>query len=92
MVALKKRTMCRQERGCLWCFAAFAVALCVAPHPAAIAKESGSVQNAVQNDRDEDPKAALITLKNAIRKSPQDAALHVKIARLYFQLGRFRVG
>ena len=87
MVALKKRTMCRQERGCLWCFAAFAVALCVAPHPAAIAKESGSVQNAVQNDRDEDPKAALITLKNAIRKSPQDAALHVKIARLYFQLG-----
>ena len=37
--------------------------------------------------KDEDPKAALITLKNAIRKSPQDPALHVKIARLYFQIG-----
>ena len=59
----------------------------MAPHPAAIAKDSGSVQDAVQNPRDEDPKAALITLKNAIRKSPQDPAIHLKIARLYFQLG-----
>jgi tetratricopeptide (TPR) repeat protein len=87
MVAVKKRTMRRQGRGCLWCFAAFAVTLCLAPHPAAIAKDSGSVQNAVKNARDEDPKAALITLKNAIRKSPQDALLHLKIARLYFRLG-----
>ncbi len=41
----------------------------------------------MQNPRDADLKAALITLKNAIRKSPQDPAVHVKIARLYFQIG-----
>ncbi len=41
----------------------------------------------MQNPEDENPKAALITLKNAIRKSPQDPAVHVKIARLYFQIG-----
>jgi cytochrome c-type biogenesis protein CcmH/NrfG len=28
----------------------------------------------------------LPTLKNAIRKSPQDPAIHVEIAKLYFQL------
>jgi len=47
----------------------------------ALFKEAG------QNLTDEDPKAALITLKNAIRKSPQDPAIHLEIARLYFQLG-----
>jgi hypothetical protein len=35
----------------------------------------------VQCPKDEDPKAAQITLKNAMRKS-----LHVEIAKLYFQL------
>src|SRR5205085_8491399 len=64
-----------------------AVALCVSPYPVAIAKNSTSVQEAVQSPKDEDPKAALITLKNAIRKSPQDPAIHVESAKLYFQLG-----
>src|SRR5206468_11605541 len=50
-------------------------------------KDFGSVQGAAQYLKDEDPKAPLITLKNAIRKSPQDPAIHVEIARLYFQLG-----
>jgi Tfp pilus assembly protein PilF len=40
----------------------------------------------VQCPKDEDPKAAQITLKNAMRKSPQDPAIHVEIAKLYFQL------
>ncbi len=77
--------MSRLHRNCLWCAIAFA--LCVSPYVAAIANDSGSRQDAVQSSKDEEPKAALITLKNAIRKSPQDAALHVKIAKLYFQLG-----
>jgi Tfp pilus assembly protein PilF len=39
----------------------------------------------VQCPKDEDPKAAQITLKNAMRKSP-NPAIHVEIAKLYFQL------
>jgi putative PEP-CTERM system TPR-repeat lipoprotein len=77
--------MSRRHRSCLWCAIAFA--LCLSPYLAAIANESGSRQDAVQYSKDEEPKAALITLKNAIRKSPQDAALHVEIARLFFRLG-----
>ncbi len=79
--------MSELHRTFLWHSVAFAVALCVSPYPAASAKDSGAVQDVVQNPKDEDPKAALITLKNAIRKSPQDPAVHVKIARLYFQIG-----
>ena len=79
--------MSQLQRGCLWHSVAFAVALCISPYPAAIAKDFGSVQDVVQSPKDEDPKAALITLKNAIRKSPQDPAIHVKLAKLYFQIG-----
>jgi putative PEP-CTERM system TPR-repeat lipoprotein len=79
--------MSQLQRGCFWLSAAWAVALCLAPYPAAIAKDSGSVQDAVQYPKDEDPKSALITLKNAIRKSPQDPAIRVEIAKLYLQLG-----
>ena len=79
--------MSRLQRGCRWLSAAWAVALCLATYPAAIAKDSGPAQDAVQYPKSEDPKAALITLKNAIRKSPQDPAIHIEIARLYFRLG-----
>ena len=79
--------MSHLHSNCLWHSVAFAVGLCVSPYPAAIAKDSGSVQDVVQYRKDEDPKAALITLKNAIRKSPQDPAIRVEIAKLYFQLG-----
>jgi Tfp pilus assembly protein PilF len=79
--------MSQQQRGCFWHSVAFAVTLCISPYPAASAKDSGSVQDVVQTPKDDDPKAALITLKNAIRKSPQDPAIHLKIARLYFRIG-----
>jgi len=79
--------MSHLHSNCLWHSVAFAVGLCVSPYPAAIAKDSGSVQDVVQYRKDEDPKAALITLKNAIRKSPQDPAIRFEIAKLYFQLG-----
>ena len=72
---------------CRWRSVAFAVALCAVNHPAAAAKEFTSVSEAEQHIAAEDPKAALITLKNAIRKSPQDPAIHVEIAKLYFRLG-----
>src|SRR5438105_3012376 len=87
MVALERKTTPRQQSGRLCRSVAFTVALCVAPYPAAIAKDSGSVQDVVQYRKDRDPKPALITLKNAIRKSPQDPTIRVEIARLYFQLG-----
>ena len=77
--------MSRLHRNCLWCAIAFAI--CVSPYLASIANDSGARQDTVQSSKDEDPKAALITLKNAIRKSPQDAALHVRIAKAYLQLG-----
>src|SRR5947209_2675628 len=87
MVALERKTTPRQQSGRLCRSVAFTVALCGSPYPAAIAKDSGSVHDVVQYRKEEDPKAALITLKNAIRKSPQDPAIRVEIAKLYFQLG-----
>jgi cellulose synthase operon protein C len=66
---------------------ALALAVGAVAYPAGAAKDTGSVKEAGQNLTDEDPKAALITLKNAIRKSLQDPAIHLEIARLYFQLG-----
>src|SRR5690348_2082787 len=87
MVAEESNTMSRQQRGCFWHSVAFAVALCISPYLAASAKDFRSVQDIAQSPKDEDPKAAVITLKNAIRKSPQDAAIHVKLAKIYFQIG-----
>jgi Tfp pilus assembly protein PilF len=87
MVAEGSNTISRRQRGCFWHSVAVAVALSISPYPVASAKDSGSVQDVVQSPKDEDPKAALITLKNAIRKSPRDPAIHVKLARLYFQIG-----
>src|SRR5437868_6169471 len=83
----ERKAMSQLQCGHMWRSVAFALAVCAVAHPAAAAKNPGSVQDGVQYPKDEDPKAALITFKNAIRKSPQDPALHVKIARLYFQLG-----
>src|SRR5947209_16090046 len=71
----------------VWWSAAFVVVLCLTPYAAASAKDSGAVPGAVQDAKDEDSKAARITLKNTIRRSPQDPVLHAKIAKLYFQLG-----
>src|SRR5215469_11756431 len=71
----------------LWRSVAFAVGLCALVFFSASAKESDPVKGADHRLQDEDPKTALIGLKNAIRKSPQDPAVRVKIARLYFRLG-----
>src|SRR5207302_2836483 len=71
MVAPERKTTPRQQSGRLCRSVAFTVALCVAPYPAAIAKEAGSAQDVAQYLKDRDPKTALITLKNAIRKSPR---------------------
>ena len=79
--------MSQLQRRYAWRRVAFAIAICAAALPAAAGKDTGSVKEAGQNLKDEDPKAVLITLKNAIRKSPEDPAIRVKIARLYLQLG-----
>ncbi len=79
--------MSELQRRYAWPSIAFAIAMCTVAYPAAADKDTGSVKEAGQNLKDEDPKALLITLKNAIRKSPQDPAAHLEIARLYFQLG-----
>jgi putative PEP-CTERM system TPR-repeat lipoprotein len=81
------KAMLQFDRRDPWPAVAFAVALCAIACPAVAAKDAGPVKGAEQRVTDEDPKATLIALKNAIRKSPQDSALHVKIAILYFQLG-----
>jgi putative PEP-CTERM system TPR-repeat lipoprotein len=75
------------QRRNAWRRVAFAIAICAVGYPAAAAKDTGSVKEAEQNLKDEDPNTALITLKNAIRKSPQDPAIRVKIARVYLRLG-----
>ena len=79
--------MSRLQPVYVWRSVAFAVALCAVTHPAAAAQESTSVNEAEQHIAAEDAKAALITLKNAIRKSPQDPVIRVEIATRYFRLG-----
>src|SRR5271166_266023 len=71
----------------LWRSVALAFALCVAAHPAGAAQETSSAKGTERSLAEGDPKAELITLKNAIRKSPEDPAIRVQIAKLYFQLG-----
>ena len=74
----------------LWRFAAFAAVLYAVVCPAGSAKETSTVKEAEQFVADSDLKAALITLKNAIRKAPQDPAVRMQAARLYLQLGDVR--
>jgi hypothetical protein len=71
--------MSQLQRRYAWRRVAFAIAICAVALPAAAGKDTGSVKEAGQNLKDEDPKAVLITLKNAIRKSPEDPAIRVKI-------------
>src|SRR6266851_154682 len=69
----------------------FAAALCVIACPAADAKESAaSVNDAEQYIAAGDLKAAVIELKNAVRGSPQDPAIRVRLAQVYLQLEDFR--
>jgi putative PEP-CTERM system TPR-repeat lipoprotein len=68
----------------------FAAVLYAVVCPAGSAKETSTVKEAEQFVADSDLKAALITLKNAIRKAPQDPAVRMQAARLYLQLGDVR--
>ncbi len=79
--------MPRQQSGPFRRAVVLAMALCPVVHPVVAAKEAGPVYGAEQHVTDDDPKTALITLKNAIRKSPRDPAIHVKLATIYFQIG-----
>jgi hypothetical protein len=57
------------------------LAICAIAHPAAAAKDTGSVKEAEQSFKDEDPNTVLIKLKIAIRKSPQDPAIRVNYSK-----------
>jgi Tfp pilus assembly protein PilF len=79
--------MSQLQRRCAWRRVAFAIAICAVPYPAAGGKDTSSVNEAEQNIRDGDPNTVLIKLKNAIRKSPQDPAIRLNIAKVYLRLG-----
>ena len=80
--------MPRFERRHWWRCLAFACVIVTAVCPAANAKESsGSAKNAEEYLAKGDLKAAEIELKNAIRQSPQDPMLRVRLAQVYLQLG-----
>jgi|SRR5271165_429221 len=83
---VRKKAMSKLQRRSLWLRVFFVLALCAVAYPAA-AKESSSVKDAEQYLADGDAKSALITLKNAVRKSPEDPAIRVKIAKVYLRLG-----
>jgi len=55
--------MSRLQRRYAWRRAAFAIAICAVAHPAAAAKDTGSVKEAEQSFKDEDPNTLLIKLK-----------------------------
>jgi Tfp pilus assembly protein PilF len=73
--------------GSWWRSSIFVLTLCAAAGSAAAVKDSASIKDAEQQLTDGDPKAALIILKNAVRKSPQDPAIRAQAARVYLRLG-----
>jgi putative PEP-CTERM system TPR-repeat lipoprotein len=80
--------MLQLQSGRLWHGAAFAAAMAVVAGSAAGAKEpAASLAEAEQYLARGDLKAAAIELKNAVRDSPQDAALRSRLAKIYLRLG-----
>src|SRR5262249_41245046 len=76
------------QRPCLWLSFVLAAGVFAAMSAPAGAKESSvSVKEAEQYVAKGDLKAAEIELKNAIRQSPQDPILRVRLAQVYLQLG-----
>src|SRR2546423_15557360 len=75
------------QRRYLWRSVVYAVALCAAAWAAASAKESSLVKEAEQYLANGDAKSALVTLKNAIRKSPEDPAIRMQAAKANLKLG-----
>ena len=85
---MKGKPMPQSERRRWWRRLALACAIVAAVWPAANAKESsGFIKNAEEYLAKGDLKAAEIELKNAIRQSPQDPLLRVRLAQVYLQLG-----
>jgi hypothetical protein len=77
-----------------WLSLALAVALWLVTCPGAAAEKSALGKDAEQYLADGNPKAALITLKSAVGRSPQDPAIHAQLARVYLRLddaGRPRI-
>jgi putative PEP-CTERM system TPR-repeat lipoprotein len=71
-----------------WRCVVFAAAVSVLACPGADAKDSSaSIKEAGQYVAKGNLKAAEIELRNAIRESPQDPALHARLADVYLQLG-----
>jgi predicted Zn-dependent protease len=80
--------MPRAQRRCLWRSLSLAVATYAAAHSAADAKESSAfVKDAEQYFASGNLEAAEIELKNAVRRSPKDAAIHLRLAEVYLRLG-----
>jgi cellulose synthase operon protein C len=71
-----------------WRYVIAAAAVSLFACPVAYADESAaSIKQAEQQVAKGDLKAAEIELRNAIRQTPQDPALHARLADVYLQLG-----
>jgi len=81
-----QKAMLKLELCLCWLSLALAVALWLVTCPGAAAEESALGKDAEQYLADGNPKAALITLKSAVRRSPLDPAIHAQLARVYLRL------
>jgi len=80
--------MPQAQRPCLWRSLTLAATVLAMVSAVANAKESSaSIKDAEQYVAKGDLKAAEIELKNAVRQSPQDPILRVRLAEVYLQLG-----
>ncbi len=80
--------MPRAQRRYLWRSLSLAVATYAVACSAADAKEpSAFVKDAEQYFASGNLKAAEIELKNAVRQSPKDPAIHLRLAEVYLRLG-----
>jgi cellulose synthase operon protein C len=76
------------QRRCLWRSLSLAVATYAAAYSAADVKESSAfVKDAEQYFASGNLEAAEIELKNAVRQSPKDPAIHLRLAEVYLRLG-----
>jgi putative PEP-CTERM system TPR-repeat lipoprotein len=82
--------MLQGRRCCLWRSLAFVAATCLIACVTAHARDSSaSVKEAEQYIAGGNLKAAVIELKNAVSGSPEDPAMRVQLAQVYFQLQDF---
>ena len=80
--------MPQAHRHCIWRSLALAAALFAITCAAANAKESSaSVKDAEQYRAEGNLKAAEIELRNAVRQSPENPVIRVRLAQVYLELG-----